>query len=92
MSQRWHGRAASHRVAMLEVFFCRFDDSIKTCEIVVDLNPLHYSAWSGKGLCHANLSQNLEAIECFDKALALNPHLSQVKRYMRVLQAGNKLK
>lgn len=50
------------------------------------LNPRHYAALSGKGLCHACLKQNGEALDCFRGALELHPHLTSVKKRIEQLE------
>jgi hypothetical protein len=54
---------------------------------VLHLNPLHYPALSGKGLSHAALKQNVKAIESFKRALAINPHLKQVRERLIMLES-----
>ena len=65
---------------------CRFEDSIAACETVLHLNPLHYAALSGKGLCHAGIKQNAQAIDCFRRALEINPHMKQVRDRLAALE------
>lgn len=64
---------------------CRYAESIDICETVLQLNPLHYAAYSGKGLCHDRLKQVPEAKACFSKALEINPHMRGVQRRLRAL-------
>lgn len=67
---------------------CRHQESLDVVETVLSLNPLHYAALSGKGLCHAALNQKDKAIVAFQLALAINPFMSQVKNRLLRLQKG----
>jgi tetratricopeptide (TPR) repeat protein len=53
---------------------------------VVQLNPLHYAALSGKGLCHDHLKERESAIECFERALQIYPFMSQVQKRLNELK------
>ena len=64
---------------------CRYQESINVCETVVQLNPLHYAAYSGKGLCHDRLNQVAEAKASFSRALEINPHMPYVQNRLRAL-------
>jgi tetratricopeptide (TPR) repeat protein len=48
--------------------------SKQDCQQVVALNPFHFGAWHGLGLCEANLGHYREAIRAFRQALAIQPH------------------
>lgn len=81
---------AVHLLADWIAVACRFQESIDACETVLALNPLHYAALSGKGLCHAGVKENGKAIECFKRALAINPFMSSVKNRLIQLERANK--
>ena len=52
----------------------KFIDSIKECRSSLTLNPNHFGAWNGLGMCLYNLGKYNEAIESFQKALQIQPH------------------
>jgi Flp pilus assembly protein TadD len=56
--------------------------SIADCEEVVRLNPYHFGALSGQGLCQTALGQLREAARCFRRALALHPRLETVRQHL----------
>lgn len=56
----------------------RYAESIEDCEQVLERMPCHFGAWAGMGHCHAHLGHTTQAIECYAKALEINPHLDQV--------------
>jgi tetratricopeptide (TPR) repeat protein len=64
-----------------------YQPSIDDCMKAVDLMPEHFGAWAGLGHCHAHLDQTPQAIEAYEKALAINPHLDCVKQAVVELKA-----
>jgi tetratricopeptide (TPR) repeat protein len=52
-----------------------FDESIADCHRTTDLMPCHFGAWAGMGHCHAHTGRLQQALECYQKALSINPHL-----------------
>lgn len=69
---------------------CRWQDSIDVCETVLQLNPLHYAALSGKALCHVSLQENDKAIACFRRALEINPFMKQVRERLAALELSER--
>lgn len=70
------------------VFSCRYAESIHACEQVLSLNPQHYMALSGKGLCHIYLHEHKEAEICLREALQINPFLTQFRRFLSASENG----
>jgi tetratricopeptide (TPR) repeat protein len=60
--------------------------SIADCRRTVRRMPCHFGAWSGTGHCHAHLNELHEAIECYEKALTINPHLECVRETVNELR------
>jgi tetratricopeptide (TPR) repeat protein len=56
-----------------------YERSIADCGRTIKRMPCHFGAWAGKGHCHAHLDQICSAIECYEKALSINPHLGCVR-------------
>jgi tetratricopeptide (TPR) repeat protein len=52
-----------------------FRESIEDCRRTAELMPCHFGAWAGMGHCHAHEGRMKEALACYRKALAINPHL-----------------
>jgi tetratricopeptide (TPR) repeat protein len=55
-----------------------YEKSVEDCKRAIKRMPCHFGAWAGMGHCHAHLGQIPQAIECYEKALAINPHLGCV--------------
>lgn len=64
----------------------RHSDSITDCRATLKLNPWHFGAASGEGLCHLALGQREAAMEVFERALAIHPGLGQVKQYVAAMR------
>jgi tetratricopeptide (TPR) repeat protein len=57
----------------------RFDDSIKDIDKTLALEPRHFGALSGLGLCNAQLDKEKEALDAFEKALSINPNMPGIR-------------
>ncbi len=70
----------------------RYEDSIKDIQKVLALEPRHFGALSGLGLCNAQLDRQKEALDAFEKALAINPNMPGIKLDAEEMkkQLGNK--
>jgi tetratricopeptide (TPR) repeat protein len=52
----------------------KYQKSLEDCQMVVSLNPYHFGAFHGLGLCHAALGAYGSAIRAFRQALELQPY------------------
>ena len=75
-AEGWNKRATARYLAT------HYATSIADCEEVARLNPYHFGALSGQGLCHAALGQLREAARCFRRALAVHPRLETVRQHL----------
>jgi tetratricopeptide (TPR) repeat protein len=76
------------RQARTRLLLFRYSQSIESCEHVIRLNPQHYLALSGKGMCHVKLGEYEKARECWRAALEINPFLTQLRRYLSASERG----
>ena len=60
----------------------KYVQSIRECEITLEMNPNHFGAWNGLGLCHYELAHYQKAIESFNTALTLQPYADFNKVYI----------
>lgn len=65
---------AWNRRAVLYYLQGRYRKSLSDCQQVIALNPIHFGALHGAGLCHAALGEYPEAIQAFRQALTIQPH------------------
>ncbi len=66
-AEAWNRRAVLHYVQE------RYWEAIADCEEVVRLNPVHFGAFHGLGLCHMALGNYQAAIQVFHRALNVQP-------------------
>jgi tetratricopeptide (TPR) repeat protein len=64
----------------------RFEESIRDCNQALELNPYHFGAASGMGQCYLQSSNRTKALECFRRALKLNPNLEGIRAHVLYLQ------
>ncbi|MBO3459996.1 tetratricopeptide repeat protein [Aetokthonos hydrillicola Thurmond2011] len=48
--------------------------SLADCQMVVQLNPVHFGALHGMGLCYAAMGNHVEAIKAFHRVLQIQPY------------------
>ncbi len=73
---------AHNKLATVLYMQRKYDQSIKECEITLKMNPNHFGAWNGLGLCHYQLGHYQEAIESFKTALTIQPYSNFNKVYI----------
>lgn len=71
---------AWNRRAVLYYLIGEYQKSLDDCEIVLKLNPIHFGALHGMGLCHAALENYTNAIHAFRKALQIQPYALENQR------------
>jgi tetratricopeptide (TPR) repeat protein len=86
-AEAWHQRA---------VAFCamgKIIESIRDCHQTLEINPYHFVAATSMGQAYLQLQNSISALECFRRALRLNPDLEavrvQVDRLTRLVE-GNR--
>ena len=57
----------------------RFAQSVQDIEKTLALEPRHFGALSGLGMCEVQLNKDKEALDAFQKALSLDPNMPGVK-------------
>ncbi len=72
----------------------RHEESIQDVEKTLVLEPRHFGALSGLGLIYNQLGDEAKALDAFERALAVNPHIplaqSEVKRLKKKIK-GEKI-
>ncbi len=64
---------AWNRRATLRYLQNRYEDSLADCREVVRLEPDHFGAWHGTGLCFIALHRPADAAKAFRRALEIQP-------------------
>jgi tetratricopeptide (TPR) repeat protein len=52
-----------------------YPESIADIDRTLELEPRHFGALSGLGLCNAELEHDEAALDAFERALTVNPHM-----------------
>ncbi|OUL33530.1 hypothetical protein BV372_16105 [Nostoc sp. T09] len=65
---------AWNRRAFLYYSIGDYQRSLADCQMVVNLNSVHFGALHGMGLCYAALGKYREAIQAFQRALLIQPY------------------
>lgn len=71
---------AWNRRAVLYYTLRQYKKSLDDCEMVVKLNPVHFGALSGMGLCYAALGNYSAATAAFRRALEIQPYALENQR------------
>jgi tetratricopeptide (TPR) repeat protein len=70
----------------------RYRESIQDCRQTLELNQTHFGAAAGMGQCHLQLGDEAAALQCFRRALALNPDLEGIRANVALLERKLKKK
>ncbi len=65
---------AWNRRAFLYYTIGEYRRSLIDCQMVVELNPVHFGALHGMGLSHAALGEYHQAVKAFSRALEIQPY------------------
>jgi tetratricopeptide (TPR) repeat protein len=66
-AEAWNRRAVLHYTQG------NYKKSLQDCQTVLKLNPVHFGALHGLGLCYAALGEYINAIQAFRRALEIQP-------------------
>jgi len=84
MAEGWNQRAIAH------YNLNQFSESVRDCHRALELNPYHFDAATGMGQCYLQLNDQRAALECFRRALRLNPCLEGVRAGVDYLERALK--
>jgi tetratricopeptide (TPR) repeat protein len=72
-AEAWHQRAAA------QFALGHLVESIRDCHQALEINPYHFVAATSMGQAYLELQNSVSALECFRRALRLNPDLEGVR-------------
>lgn len=84
LAEAWNQRAIAHYNVS------HFSESVRDCHRALELNPYHFDAATGMGQCYLQLNDQRAALECFRRALRLNPCLEGVRAGIDYLERALK--
>lgn len=64
----------------------QYERSANDCHQALELNPYHFGAAVGMGHCYLELSDGFAALECFRRAVKLNPSMEDVRAQVEYLE------
>jgi len=64
----------------------QYRESIAVCELVLELNPYHFGAASGMGMCYIGLAEYKEALHAFERTLQIHPGLDHIAHFISALR------
>ena len=70
---------AYNQRAMARFMLERWDEAIADCREAVRLVPQHFGAWACLGHCLIYQRRCVEALAAYDRALAIHPHMQEVR-------------
>jgi tetratricopeptide (TPR) repeat protein len=73
---------AWNRRAVLYYVLKQYKRAIADCQMAIQINPVHFGALHGIGLCYAALGEYREAIRAFRKALEVQPYAVENQRWL----------
>ena len=73
---------AHNKLATVLYLKGNYAESVEECKTTLKMNPVHFGAWNGLGICLFNLGQYPEAIKCFKKALEIQPFAKNNRIYI----------
>jgi tetratricopeptide (TPR) repeat protein len=73
---------AENKLATVLYMLGKYPEAITSCKKVTFVNPNHFGAWNGMGLCQFQLGHFDEAIISFQKALEIQPYAEGNAHYI----------
>jgi tetratricopeptide (TPR) repeat protein len=64
----------------------KYKESIELCELVLELNPYHFAAAAGMGMCYVKMADFRGALTAFERALQIHPGMKHIQRYILALK------
>jgi tetratricopeptide (TPR) repeat protein len=81
-----HALQGYNKRATVYYLLHRYQEAIDDCNMALHLNPYHFGAASGLGLCHWSLKQSAAALQAFERALEIHPGLTSIRGYVETLR------
>jgi tetratricopeptide (TPR) repeat protein len=75
---------AHNKLATVFFLLGNYKNSVSECKVTLKINPNHFGAWHGMGLCLYKLARYSEAIESFKSALDIQPYASINRKYIAI--------
>jgi len=63
-----------------------FEKSVADIHTTLELNPVHFGALSGMGLCYLGLEEPRQALAWFERAIVVNPNMATIQSYIQQIR------
>ena len=73
---------AHNKLATVLFLLGDYENSVNECKVTLKMNPHHFGAWHGMGLCLFKLARYPEAIKSFKSALEIQPYANINRKYI----------
>ena len=73
---------AHNKLATVLFLLGDYENSVIECKVTLKMNPHHFGAWHGMGLCLFKLARYPEAIKSFKSALEIQPYANINRKYI----------
>jgi len=81
----WYSEAFSQR-GQIHFKHRNFERALRDSHQTLEINPYHFPAAVTMGQCYLRQGENLMALDCFRRALRLNPNLESVRTQISYLE------
>lgn len=78
---------AYNQLAIAHYLAGDWEASMEACRQTLALMPTHFGAMAGLGHGYAHVGKPRQAIDCYRRALSINPRMAPIREAMRDLQA-----
>ncbi len=79
-AEAWNQRAIGHYQ------LAQYEQSANDCHQALEINPYHFGAAVGMAHCYLELQDAFAALECFRRAIKLNPGMDDVRAQVEYLE------
>jgi hypothetical protein len=64
----------------------RYHAAVVDCRLTLQLNPFHWAAASGMGMCYGGIGDTKGAVMALEHAVSINPRMGHLKQHIMQLR------
>ena len=81
----WFAEAWNQR-AIAFFHIDRYEESANDCHQTLEINPYHFGAAVGMAHCYLELDDVFASLECFRRAIKINPDMEEIRAQVEHLE------